>query len=563
MNQQSPHELMPPVDVLLRRYQEVRSYVQLDDDDIQLAVDSWPVVEPYVPTLIDDFYNEIMRHTDTRTVMNGGTEQVARLKLTLVDWIRRLFAGKYDHEFIRNRWIIGWRHVRIGLPQVWAAAAMSRLKSQLYAYLCVHSPWDSSSLQRRWSVIARLMDVDLVLIQEAYHTESVADYVQLERDFNEAIIGTTQAIVLLVDFKEHGKIVRGNRYLAQMVCSGDELPAELTSLEALIPAVDLPGIYDLFQSLQDDSATGPVVTRFHGIESRERTIRWFARRVPDPRRSFASANEDSSLRAYCQLLVGHDISDLIDAQRRMVQQERLAAIGQTMAGLAHESRNAFQRSQAALETLALDLDDRPDALQLVERIQRANDHLLHLYQEVLQFAKPVRLDLRTCHINDLAQLTCQHLVQAGLCSADRITISTQEQLRPITVDPYAVEQILRNLIENAIAVSPDGVPVRVVIQAAWQGDNQAVRVDVQDEGPGIPAEYLERIFEPFFSTRSRGTGLGLPIARRLAEAHGGSLSLETGSQGTNAILELPLSPTTKPGEDPENQPDHRRGASRS
>ena len=259
-----------------------------------------------------------------------------------------------------------------------------------------------------------------------------------------------------------------------------------------------------------------------------------------------------------QLLVGHDLTDLIDAQRRSVQQERLAAIGQTMAGLAHESRNAFQRSQAALETLALELEDRPNASLLLERIQRANDHLLHLYEEVLQFAKPVRLDLRQCDIVEIAEATCGHIVQAEKTNSDCFKVSFQGRARSIIADAFAVEQILRNLLENAMAVSPAGKPILVEISSTWQGERPSLQVAVIDEGPGIPPENMERIFEPFFSTRSRGTGLGLPIARRLAEAHGGSLEMSSGPSGTTAVLILPLVSTGDQTQDPENIRDNRR-----
>ncbi len=261
-----------------------------------------------------------------------------------------------------------------------------------------------------------------------------------------------------------------------------------------------------------------------------------------------------------QLLVGHDVTDLSDAQRRMVQHERLAAIGQTMAGLAHESRNAFQRSQAALETLALELDDRPDAVQLLGRIQRANDHLLHLYEEVLQFAKPVRLDLAHCDLIEIAEATCHHVLQATHGDRDSIKIDVHGEVPKIMADHFAVEQILRNLIENALVISPPHTPVVIGIASAWQGDQPSLRIEVRDQGPGIPAEHMARIFEPFFSTRSRGTGLGLPIARRLAEAHGGSLELCSSDAGTTAVLLLPEVSVGDQTVDPEGAPDHRRQA---
>jgi signal transduction histidine kinase len=148
-------------------------------------------------------------------------------------------------------------------------------------------------------------------------------------------------------------------------------------------------------------------------------------------------------------------------------------------------------------------------------------------------------------------------VQAGHCQAEQLKI-VEANAPAVTIDPYAVEQILRNLIENAIAVSPPDEEVIIAIAASWQGGVPAIRVEIRDRGPGIAEEYRHRIFEPFFSTRSRGTGLGLPIARRLAEAHGGTLKLESSSLGTTAILELPQTPNGEAPEDPENQPDHRR-----
>jgi signal transduction histidine kinase len=295
-----------------------------------------------------------------------------------------------------------------------------------------------------------------------------------------------------------------------------------------------------------------LITKLVDSNLQHRTVRWFARNVSH----YHNPNDATDTRR--QLLVGHDLTDLIDAQRRSVQQERLAAIGQTMAGLAHESRNAFQRSQAALETLALELDDRPSALLLLGRIQRANDHLLHLYEEVLQFAKPVRLDLRHCDIVEIAEATCRHIVQATKTNSDCFKISVNGQTRSMFADAYAVEQILRNLIENAMVVSPAGTPVLVAISSTWQGERPSVQVDVIDEGPGISLENMDRIFEPFFSTRTRGTGLGLPIARRLAEAHGGSLELRSGISGTTAVLILPWVSTGDQTQDPEDVRDNRR-----
>jgi len=543
-------ESVPSDHDLMQRYLALREYVALSDKDVDIAVGAWPMVQPHVRDLVDDFYANILSQPSAAAVIRGGELQVARLKLTLERWLSQLFVGKYDHAFVRERWLVGWRHVKIGLSQVWTATAMSRMRDRLLN--SVANNWTDSlgNFQCLSSAISRLMDLDLALIQDAYHTEAVAQHLQEEKDLNEAIIDTTQSVVLLVNAR--GEIERGNTAIAQLTCCQDALPSHVCTVGDLFPSEDSGKVYDLLARTCSTYPNGPLITKLVDSNLQERMIRWFARNVSH----YHNPNHATDSRR--QLLVGHDLTDLIDAQRRSVQQERLAAIGQTMAGLAHESRNAFQRSQAALETLALELEDRPNASLLLERIQRANDHLLHLYEEVLQFAKPVRLDLRQCDIVEIAESTCRHIAQAAKTSSDCFKVSIHGRIRSIVADAFAVEQILRNLLENAMVVSPADKSVLVVISSTWQGERPSLQVEVIDEGPGIPLENRERIFEPFFSTRSKGTGLGLPIARRLAEAHGGSLELKSGPSGTTAILMLPEVSTGDPTLDPENVRDNRR-----
>ncbi len=544
------YETIPTDQELTQRYEALRNYISLTDEDVAIAVAAWPDVQPHVQDLVNDFYATILSEPSAAAALRGDEQQVARLKLTLERWLAELFVGTYDQSFLKNRWMVGWRHVKIGLPQVWTATAMSRMRDRLLNALASHWTGSFEDHQKLSSSISRLMDLDLALIQDAYHTEAVAKYVRGERDLNEAIIGTTQSVVLMVN--DSGEIERGNTFISQLVCGQDSLPIQMRRIDDLVAEEDRGKIYELLNCECSPHPCGPVITRLIDRDSRQRTIRWFARTIPP------TSHPTEATRNRIQLLVGHDLTDLTEAQRRIVQQERLAAIGQTMAGLAHESRNAFQRSQAALETLALELEDRPDASQLLARIQRANDHLLHLYEEVLQFAKPVRLDLRQCDLVEIAEATCRHVVQAAKVDSDCVRVVVNGEPRQITADAFAVEQILRNLIENALAVSPVGKAVKVVIMSAWQGDLPSVQIQVIDEGPGIPPENFDRVFEPFFSTRSRGTGLGLPIARRLAEAHGGSLELSSRQSGTTAILMLPEFSTGDPTLDPENVRDNRR-----
>ena len=134
------------------------------------------------------------------------------------------------------------------------------------------------------------------------------------------------------------------------------------------------------------------------IDGTERLISWSGKQL------------DGNHEVRGLLLVGHDVTELNLAQHRLVQTERLAAIGQMITGLAHESRNAFQRSQACLEMLGLEVQDRPAALDLIQRIQRAQDHLHHLYEEVRSYAAPIHLERVVCRLDVIWRVTWRYLV---------------------------------------------------------------------------------------------------------------------------------------------------------
>src|SRR5262249_59901126 len=117
---------------------ELQQYVEWTDDDARRVRSVAALLEPHLPALIDDFYDEIERHPDARKVITGGPAQVARLKGTLRRWIADLLAGPYDKDYVARRWQVGWRHVEIGLDQVYTNVALSRLRRGLLLVLQEH-----------------------------------------------------------------------------------------------------------------------------------------------------------------------------------------------------------------------------------------------------------------------------------------------------------------------------------------------------------------------------------------------------------------------------------------
>jgi signal transduction histidine kinase len=164
-----------------RRYQDLQRYAGWTDADARNVRSAAGLLAPHLGGLIDDFYDEIERHPDARKVITGGAEQVARLKVTLLAWLRELLAGPYDRGYVERRWRVGWRHVEIGLDQVYTNVALSRLRRGLLDALERVWPGDpGTSIPVRRS-IHTLMDLDLAIIEDAYQAEYLDRHNRAER----------------------------------------------------------------------------------------------------------------------------------------------------------------------------------------------------------------------------------------------------------------------------------------------------------------------------------------------------------------------------------------------
>jgi two-component system sensor kinase FixL len=239
------------------------------------------------------------------------------------------------------------------------------------------------------------------------------------------------------------------------------------------------------------------------------------------------------------LLVGHDLTPLRDAQERAMQSERLAAIGQMTAGLGHESRNALQRSQAAIDRLRMRISDRPDLVEFVDQLESAQEHLLYLYDEVRDYAAPVRLRKSAVRPFEVVNQAWNDLMVVHQRQGARLIQLGNADVE-LTADPLALKQVFRNILENSLAACLDSVVVEVDQTLADDGDESWLVITFRDNGPGFSPETRMKLFEPFFSTKVKGTGLGMPIARRLVEAHGGAVTVgASGRAGAEILVELP------------------------
>jgi signal transduction histidine kinase len=230
---------------------------------------------------------------------------------------------------------------------------------------------------------------------------------------------------------------------------------------------------------------------------------------------------------------------LKQAQQRAVQAERLAAIGQVMAVLTHESRNVFQRLQANLEMLHGEIGDRPEALTFADRAMKAQADLHRLFQDVREYAAPIHLELELCDLGHAFRCAWNNLAAQRLNRSIHLIAEANGLNLECRADGFRIEQVFRNLLENAFAACKDPVELTVHWSQVQLGEQPAVRFVLQDNGPGLSVEVREKLFEPFFTTKSKGTGLGMPIAKRIIESHGGRIVAANGQRGAEFVITLP------------------------
>lgn len=169
---------------LYQRYQELQRYVGWSDADAAKIIPVGPLLQPRLPGLVEDFYAEIERHADARKVITGGPEQIERLKRTLIQWLQELLSGCYDVDYVTRRWRVGYRHVEIGLEQIYTNMAVSRLRGGLL--LGLDELARSGEIDRRQSFaislsLNKLLDLDLAIIEDAYQTEYRLRQKQIEK----------------------------------------------------------------------------------------------------------------------------------------------------------------------------------------------------------------------------------------------------------------------------------------------------------------------------------------------------------------------------------------------
>jgi signal transduction histidine kinase len=229
---------------------------------------------------------------------------------------------------------------------------------------------------------------------------------------------------------------------------------------------------------------------------------------------------------------GAELDHLVDAMNRMLAEvrraERLAVMGRMAAGVAHEIRNPLSAMKMTVQMLrqgVKEVEPYDVILREIERLELTAAELVGVSQPLRK--ERVKLDAVVDEVLELMRRQLEHL-----------SVRVEKRFAPapeVAVDVARFKRCVMNLVLNGAQAMPSGGPLRVGVEAR----NGRVRLEVSDEGPGIPPEVRDRVFEPFVTTKQDGVGLGLSLTKRIVEDHGGAIGFEPAERGTTFWIELP------------------------
>jgi two-component system sensor histidine kinase PilS (NtrC family) len=250
----------------------------------------------------------------------------------------------------------------------------------------------------------------------------------------------------------------------------------------------------------------------------------------------------SPLRDVTEAVIGRvinfqDLTDLRTLEETMRRAERLATVGQLAAGIAPEIRTPLAAISGSIELLghAPTASDEDKALMTI--VLREIDRLNALVGELLDYANPRPPELVEFDMGELLAETLQVIRRDRSSGAVHLSAELPAEPLVVVADPSKLRQVAWNLVRNATEAITAGAGT-VVVRA--RADGEQVVVEVEDDGPGIPADQLGRIFDPFFTTKKRGTGLGLATCHGIVAEHGGTLTVESApGKGSKFVMAIP------------------------
>lgn len=331
--------------------------------------------------------------------------------------------------------------------------------------------------------------------------------------------------VAVIDINLAGK---SGIQLLQKLCDGDAyVPVIMITGEpnlSVLPEIVRAGAYDFIAK--------PIV--------KDVLLKAVARAAEKKRLTDEKRILEQEIKKYAEELemrVDERTAELVETHQRLITQERIAALGRAAAQVAHEVKNPL----AGLLLYSLHLKSKATNFSesetyLVDKIVETINHLINRVEQIMGYARPVSLSLRPGNVSQFVHDILDLLKPQLTTNKVEVRLSLGEQPAYAMVDEGSMRGALMNLILNAIEAMPEGGTLNIAIDQT----DDVVRLEIIDTGRGIAEEEVKKIFEPFYTTKAQGLGLGMPYAKKIIDQHGGSMSLNSRPpEGTTISITLP------------------------
>lgn len=324
-----------------------------------------------------------------------------------------------------------------------------------------------------------------------------------------------------------GKLVTINPALALML--GYQTPEELDGV-------------NIIEDLLLDRAAGAELIRQLANHGQVLDLECDLRRRSDepmPARLSIRVVTDAADGHVFHLGIVKDVTDQKRLAQQLIISERLAVVGELVAGVAHEVRNPLFGITTTLSALARSLEDRKAVQPFIDVVMTEVSRLNYLMEQLLEHSRPIRLDGDVSALRIVIEEVAEEFRSPASEKGVDLIVDYHDPEGP-RVDRRKMHGVFTNLFENALQHTGPGGQIRLAATTDHNGPAE-VQIEVSDTGAGIAVENRQKVFEPFFTTRSNGVGLGLAIVRKTIHDHGGTISLRSnGSSGTTFIIKLPL-----------------------
>ena len=320
--------------------------------------------------------------------------------------------------------------------------------------------------------------------------------------------------------------------------SGIQLLQKLCSAEIYVPVIMITGepnlavIPEIVRSGAYDFIAKPIV--------KDVLLNAVGRAADKKRLTDEKRRLEQEIKQYAEELemrVAERTAELVETHKRLVHQERIAALGRAAAQVAHEVKNPL----AGLLLYSLHLKSKAEKFSeseasIVDKIVDTINHLISRVEQILGFARPVNLTLSPGDLNEMVQAVLGLLQPQLTANKVAVRVSMGQNTAGGMFDQSSMRGALMNLMLNSIEAMPEGGTLSITLDRT----PETLQLTIADTGRGIGEEETKNIFEPFYTTKEQGLGLGMPYARKIIEQHGGTISLSSRlGEGTTISITLP------------------------